>query len=309
VRKSAAHLEARGVKDPLMFARPQLSTKRCWNAEQVEHECARVLTAAFDKGDATTAKAYTEAESALQGMTAFLKQAEATLALEAKLQMERDEKARSAPSTEGLPAVWGVDAYQKMHVEEPVQFRPPPAAAPARPEQSFEEELEAELDAALEARDAQFRRSFVTEVISPLEPLEKPESPSRPSDPATDDDLSDLADVDPPPVSNAEFDAHPLLAPDELDATLGDLPEPDVLILSDTAEDSLQLSAPQALAERAEQRASERASERTSKKEPLGPLKPRKPSVQRKIQDAQSFAKSRTSGKASPRRARPVKPA
>merc|ERR1719313_1162338 len=46
VRKSAAHLEARGVKDPLMFARPQLSTKRCWISDQVEQECTRVLTAA-----------------------------------------------------------------------------------------------------------------------------------------------------------------------------------------------------------------------------------------------------------------------
>jgi hypothetical protein len=289
-----------------MFARPQLSTKRCWNSDQVEQECSRVLRAAFDSGDATTANAYREADGALQGMTAFLKQAEATLALEAKLQMERDEKARNAPSTEGLPAEWGVDAYTKMHGDNPVQFRPAAASAATSPEpsRSFEEELEAELDAAMEARDEQrFRASFVTEVVQ--EPLEKAESLALETpDPATDDDLSDLAEVDPPPASNDEFDAHPLLAPDELDATLGDLPEPDVLILSESAEDSLQMSAPQAL----EKRAAERAP-RSAAPAALAPVIPRKPSVQRKIQDAQSFAKGRASGKASPRRTRPAKPA
>merc|ERR1719313_2965311 len=69
---AAGHLEARGVKDPLMFARPQLSTKRCWNHDQVEQECVGVLRTAFDAGDTTTSRAYKEAEGALQGMTAFL---------------------------------------------------------------------------------------------------------------------------------------------------------------------------------------------------------------------------------------------
>jgi len=308
-----------------MFARPQLSTKRCWNHDQVDQECTRVLTAAFDVGDATTSRAYKEAASALQGMTTFLKQAEATLALEAKLQMERDEKAKYAPSTEGLPAEWGVDAYMKMHADEPVQFRPPAQTSPPKPEPSFEEELEAELDAALLARDSCFRTSFVTEVAtSPLDPpppIATPLLSSEPPGPTSDDELSDFGDVDPPPASNAEFDAHPLLAPDELDATLGDLPAPDVLTLDDDPEDPPSgafspRSAPQYLAERAADRRP-RGGTPTPPAGPaptppaaLGPVKqPRKPSVQRKIQDAQSYAKTRTSGKASPRRARPAKPA
>ena len=41
VRKSATHLEQRGVKDPLMFARPEKSAKHCWTKEQVQ-ECSAV---------------------------------------------------------------------------------------------------------------------------------------------------------------------------------------------------------------------------------------------------------------------------
>jgi hypothetical protein len=248
-------------------------------------------------------------------MLEFLKMAEDTLAREEKFKMEREERERIDPSTEGI-GMWGLDAYEKIHVGHvqptPKRSRETPSPAPAA--------------------EAAFRASFVTEVAPIVTPTETPTEtpPLLRGDPNTDDEFSDLSDTDPidqPPDLDPEFDAHPLLMPDELDEKIAELPMPDVLVIDEPAT-PLEITAgleplptppaapapevlsprsfpaPVALAERGQERA-----KRTSKTEKTGAEK--KNVAGRRMQDAQSFAKTRgpSPRKSTPRKSRPVKPA
>jgi len=188
VRKSAVHMEQRGVKDPLMFARPEKSKRNCWTEAQI-NDCDAVLTREFTEGAARTASNYAAAEAALGTMRTFIQDAERTLATEARLALERDQKLPPVPA-EDPSQTWGLEALSQH--DSAVQPPTVPRAPSAPQEGALRTVIEVE-------------ESFVTEVDVAAR-VALPDAP---------------ADWEPFAEGLPELPEHPLLEPDSPGGAVG----------------------------------------------------------------------------------------
>lgn len=212
VRKSANHLEQRGVKDPLMFARPSESSRHCWTEAQM-NDCREVLRKEFREGEARREQTFTEAGDALGTMLAFIEDAEKTLKTEARLQLERDRKLPPAPE-DGVPE-WGLKAMAQMDGEPLVQPEAVPPE-PAEPERKLglstvievEEHFVTEVD--VEARELVALTDEGAGAWAPLglDGLDLPDTSALLAHPLLEPDSPSLTGLREPFQATEELDSH-----------------------------------------------------------------------------------------------------